>query len=194
MNKSLIIFASLLLKTIMCFATTKMDIRISKNSSKILSVTLNSVEIGEKIKVVNTAGEILFLETINKPGYYTKDLSLSDAPYGLYFVENISSRSVYIEPIMVSKYRASLVTEEEKTYVAPRIEYNDNLLVVSAKNNKRVETFIDIYNSEGVIIYNSNILKTKFVQKKFNTFVLRDEYIRVSVTINGYNFNEKINI
>ena len=188
------LLSAALLATVVANASNKLNVKVASKASKILSISLAEVTSGETILIKDINGEILFSEELEAAHDYNKVFSLSTLPEGLYFIEDNEEGKIQSTPILVTKEDVSLVENAVKTYIAPDITINDNVMNVLINNDNHTDVSISVYNEAGTLLNKSNHNTNTIVLGSFDISKLTYKTLTVSVTEGDYNFTKEIEL
>jgi len=188
------LLSAALLATVVVNASEKLSVKVASNSAKMLSISLTEVTSGEVIHIKDFKGEVLFSEKLKKSAAYTKVFSFSTLPQGLYFVESRDEEKVQVTPVVVSENSVALVEESVKTYLAPEITINGDIMKVLIRNYNNADVSIAVYDELGVLLKETKGNKNTLVFGHYDIKKLTSENITISVTEGDYNFTKEIKL
>ena len=188
------LLSAALLATVVVNASEKLNVKVASKSSKMLSISLTEVEKGEVIYIKDFAGEILFSEKLAKTASYTKVFSFSTLPEGLYFIESKTEEKIQSTPVLVNADSVNLVDASAKTYTAPQVSFNGDVMKVLVRNYNNAPVSIAIYDELGTLISKSTNNTNTLVFGHYNIAKLGSENITVSVTEGDYNFVKEVKL
>ena len=188
------LLSAALLATVVVNASEKLNVKVSLNTSKLLSISLTEVTSGEYIKIKDYNGQVLFSEQLKKSDNYRKLLSFSALPEGLYFIESKEETKIQVTPVLVSPDRVTLVDSSVKTYLAPEITFSGDDMMVLVRNYNNSPVSITVYNESGTLLSETENNTNTLVFKHFNTEELPTQKIIVSVSEGDYNFVKEIKL
>ena len=183
-----------LLATVAANASNKLNVKVTSENSKILSISLEEVTLGETLSIRDNQGVVLFSEELKEAHEYNKVFNFSTLPVGLYFIDDKDEEKIQSTPIVVSETNIALVENSSKTYVAPTITIKDNVMNVFINNEDHSDVSIDVYNQDGLLLNNSNHNTNTIVLGCFDISKLHDDKLIVSVTEGDYSFVEEIEL
>ena len=183
-----------LLATVIVNASEKLNVEVASNTSKLLSISLTEVTSGEYIKIKDYSGQVLFSEQLKKSDNYTKILSFSVLPEGLYFIESKEETKIQVTPVLVSSDRVTLVDSSVKTYLAPEITFTDGEMMILVRNYNNSPVSITVYNESGTLLSETENNSNTLVFKHFNTQDLPTQKIIISVSEGEYSFIKEIKL
>lgn len=182
-----------LLTAVVVNASEKVNVKVAK-ASKMLAIELTKVAQGETLTIKDLRGEILFSEKLNKSDKFSKIFSLSTLPEGLYFVESKETSKVVVTPIIINNEGVALVENAAKTYLAPTIKLEGDILNVKVRNYTNAPVNITIYNEKGLLLTKTKNNTNTLVFGSFNIEELEEKNLTVSVSEGDYNFIEKVKL
>ena len=196
MNKliKLGLLSAALLGTIVANASDKLNVKVASKASKMLSISLTEVVSGEVIYIKDLKGDVLFSEKLEKSANYTKIFSFSTLPTGVYFIESKDSTKVQVTPVVVSADSVTLVDNSTKTFTAPEVTFNGDVMKVLVRNYNNAEVAIAIYDELGVLLNKTKENKNTLVFGHYNIVKLNSTKVIISVTEGDYNFTKEIKL
>ena len=183
-----------LLASVVVNASEKLNVKVASGSSKIISISLTEVTANEIIYVKDFQGEILFSEKLKKSEKYTKVFNFSTLPKGLYFVESKEEEKIEVTPIVINDDSVTLVDKSAKTYLAPKITLNGDIMKVLVRNYNNADVLITIYDESGVLLNETKGNTNTLVFGHYDIAKLNSEIVTVSVTEGDYNFIKEIKL
>jgi len=188
------LLSAALLATVAANASEKLSVKVASKASKMLSISLTEVAKDEIIYIKDFNGEILFSEKLEKSANYTKVFSFSTLPAGLYFVESNASDKIQSTPVVVDNKSVTLVDKSAKTYTAPVITLNENVMKVLVRNYNNAPVSISVYDQLGTLLSKSEDNTNTLVFGHYDTAKLASEVVIISVTEGDYNFIKEIKL
>jgi len=183
-----------LLATVVVNASEKLNVRVASSSSKMLSISLTEVDKGEVVYIKDFRGEVLFFEQLDEADNYTKIFSFSTLPDGLYFVESKTDKKVQSTPIIINKEGVALVGDSAKTFNAPEVTFNGDIMKVLIRNYSNAAVSIAIYDESGILINESDKNTNTLVFGHYDISKLNSESIVISVLEGEYNFVKEVKL
>ena len=99
--------------------------------AKRTTLTLNDVKKGDELLIKNTQGIILYNESIQNSGDYTKGFDLTELPNGDYFFELNKAIKIVIIPFHVSNNIVAFKKEKGTTIFKPYVRNKNNKVYIS---------------------------------------------------------------
>jgi hypothetical protein len=154
-KKSLIILG--LCTSLLGFANDKKE-TFNENDPKVTSMTFKSVKQGSKLTIKDNRGLVLYKESIEKTGKYSKGFDLTSLPNGDYYFELDSELKLVVIPFTVISNEVSFKKEQERTVFKPVIRVKDEIVYMSRPSFDDTPMQIKIFYSEN----NDLIVSEKF--------------------------------
>jgi len=123
-----------LILVVMLMSTLTYSKTVSDGTSKeekVTYVTFENVKIGSILTLKNDIGFIMYSETIQAPGKYTKQFDFTLLPNGTYTFEMESAFEVTVKPLTVSDKKVSFAKNEETVFFKPVVSQKDNMILIS---------------------------------------------------------------
>jgi len=182
-----------LLATVVVNASEKLNVKVAP-ASKMLAIELTEVVDGETISIKDLDGEVLFFEKLSKSSEYSKVFSFSTLPQGLYFVESKEAAKIQVTPVIINESGVAIVENASKTYTAPKVSLDGDILNVKVRNYGKAPVTISIYNELGALLTKTESNTNALVFGSFSTANVEAEKLTVSVTEGDYNFVEEVKL
>ena len=161
------------------------------------SITLK-VKQGNLLFIKDANGIILYRETIEQNGLYTKGFDLSALPNGNYVVELEKDVEIKIMPFEVLETKVIFNKEDESLFFKPVTRVKDDLVFVSkiALDNenlniavyKKAENFTDANYD---LVFEESLKETKNLERIYK--LSREGDYKIVYSTNGRVFTEYIN-
>ncbi len=168
------------------------DLDIKVLDSQNLMVELNSGSQGNVLLIKDKFGKVLFRDSITSSSTYHKTFNLELVPNGIYYL-NLDNES-RIQTTAIAKTNSGLEIEKESRFVfKPSFKIKDKQIRVLLTNPEQKKTFLNIYDSSGILV--GNLYSKELVLKKTLDFsnVPSGKY-RIEIEINGQNFTKVVNL
>jgi hypothetical protein len=127
-KKSLVILG--LCTSLMGYSNT-MDNGVKEKEPKITNLRFESVKHGSVLSIKDQAGLILYKESIDQNGEYSKGFDLNSLPDGEYYFELDSELKFIIVPFTVSVNDITFNEEEKNTIIKPILHVKDEMVYLS---------------------------------------------------------------
>ncbi|WP_055444023.1 hypothetical protein [Lacinutrix himadriensis] len=114
-------------------------------NAKRTTLTLNDVKKGDELLIKNTHGIILYNESIQNSGDYTKGFDLTELPNGDYFFELNKAIKIVIIPFHVSNNIVVFKKEKEVTIFKPYIRNKKNKIYITKLSLDQKPLDIKVY-------------------------------------------------
>ena len=130
------------------------------------SLTIKNVKEGNLLSIVDDNGIILYKETIEKSGVYTKGFDLTALPDGNYFFELEKDLEIKTIPFNVKNSTVVFDKENEITVFKPYTWAKGSRVYISMLDLNLAPLEISIYY-EGESIFSETIENTKIIEKVY---------------------------
>jgi len=130
--------------------------------AKRTTLTLNDVKIGDELLIKNTHGIILYNESIQNPGDYSKGFDLTELPNGDYYFELNKAIKIVIIPFHVSNTIVVFKKEKETTIFKPSVRNKKNKVYISKLSLDQKPLAIKVYY-EGIEGNNFDLIYTETI-------------------------------
>lgn len=128
---------------------------------KVTYVTFENVKAGAVLSLKNDIGFIMYSETIQAPGKYTKQFDFTLLPNGNYTFEMESAFEVTVKPLSVSDKKVVFAKNEESVFFKPVISMKDHLILISQltldKKPLGVKLFYQQKGDDEVLVYSDTL-------------------------------------
>lgn len=126
-KKSLLVLG--LFATMISYANTNPEIR-KEREPKVTSIILEKVKSGSVLTIKDVQGLVLYKESIDKSGDYSKGFDLTTLPNGKYFFELDSELKFRVIPFTVLSNEVVFDKEKEQSIYKPILRTKDDLVYV----------------------------------------------------------------
>ncbi|WP_298497538.1 hypothetical protein [uncultured Algibacter sp.] len=157
-----------LLATVTGFANDAKGI-IKKDARK-TSLIIENVKVGNLLSIKDTNGVVLYKESIDTNGVYTKGFDLTALPDGKYNFELEKDLEINTIPFSVESNIVSINRTEETTYYKPFIKQEDDLVYITKLDLNQEVASINIYsyaNGDYNLSHSEKIEGGKVIEKVF---------------------------
>ncbi|WP_406685406.1 hypothetical protein N1F78_06685 [Seonamhaeicola sp. MEBiC1930] len=150
-----------MLATVMSFAN-----EIDGRDFKVTALTINNVKEGNLLSIKDINGSIIYTETIEQSGSYTKGFDLTELPDGKYFFELIKDIEIKTIPFTVKSNIATFNKEKETIIFKPFVKTDNDLVYITKLAPELEPLKINVYGlySGGA----SELLFTETIKGKEN--------------------------
>ena len=131
---------------------------IKEKDSKVTNMSFKSVEQGSNLTIKDAKGLVLYKESINRTGKYSKGFDLTELPNGDYYFELESELKIVLIPFNVTLSKVNFKKEEENTIFKPVLKVKDEMVYLSRPSFDKTPIAVKIYFSENYDL----ILSEKF--------------------------------
>lgn len=144
------------------FVATMLTI-VTGYANDIKNLELANVKKGHQLTIIDSKGEILYHEAIERNGSYLNKFDLTLLKDGMYSIELDKDFEIIIKPFEVKSNKVLFLNDKETKEFKPVIRVNENQLIISqlSLNNQPLEVKL-YYNDELIhkeILKNQSILK-----------------------------------
>lgn len=158
--------------TVMGYANDK-TFSIKENDANKTVLTLADVKAGNLFKIKDENGIVLYKETIQRKGTYSKGFDLTSLPNGSYFFELEKDMEITTIPFEVKATEVTFKKELSKTFYKPSTHTRDNMIFVNQLSLNEIPLEIEIYYDGGdytqayELIHTETISNTKIIERVF---------------------------
>ena len=188
------LFSVALLAAVVVNASNKLSVKIASENSKLLSVSLTEVMSGESVYIEDVAGTVLFSENLIKADSYSKVFNLSSLPTGVYFIGSKENDKLRITPIVVNNDSVILVKNSTKTYLAPEVTFESDVLRVAIHNQNKEEVSIEVFDESGTLLDSTESNSNALVYGSYDISEIESKTVTISVTEGDYNFTKEFKL
>ena len=131
------------------------------NDSNTTMLTLVNVKKGNQLLIKDAYGVVLYKESIEESGNYTKGFDLTSLPDGDYFFELNKELEIEVSPFIVNSNKVEF--SKEKTIFKPYVRNKENFVFVSHLSLHSKPLKIDLYYYVGghYQLIHSEVVKNK---------------------------------
>lgn len=195
-KKSLLVVA--VLATSLTFADEDKIFSVKSNANK-TTVSINNVEQGELLSIIDENNIVIYKETINTKGLYNKTFDLTDLPNGNYFFELDKALKILTIPFNVNYNKVTFNKDEEVIVYKPTIRLKEELLFVSQLSMRKaplkIEMFYDKDFTGNYELIHSETLKNNTTPEKIFKLSEKEKgRYKIVFTTEGRLFEEKFNL
>ncbi|PQV49442.1 hypothetical protein CLV33_10372 [Jejuia pallidilutea] len=161
-----------IMSTVMGYANEK-SFTITENDAKKTVLTLADVKVGNLFKIKDENGMVLYKETIQRKGTYSKGFDLTSLPDGSYFFELEKDMEISTIPFEVKANEVSFNKELAKTFFKPSTHTRGNMVFINQLSLNEMPLEIEVYYDGGVftesyqLIHNETIANTKNIERVY---------------------------
>lgn len=185
-----------LFATLLSFAN---DASFYTTDAKRTALTLKDVKEGNLLSILDNNGVILYKESIQKTGVYTKGFDLTSLPDGFYLFELEKDFEIEIIPFNVKANNVTFNKEKEEKFFKPFTRVKDDLVLISQLALTEAPLEIKIFFSEhnnpdtSELIYTEKITNTQKIEKIFKLSGLTKGSYKIVCYSEGRKFVKIIN-
>ena len=180
-----------LLAAVAVNASNKLNVEVASDNSKMLSISLEEVVSGETVYIEDYRGQVLYSENLEASKAYNKVFNLSSLPDGMYFIGSKEDEKIQVTPILVEESGVSLVTESTKTYLAPEVTIEEDVLRVMVRNYNNSEVLIEVFDELGTLLNTAELSSNTMVYGSYEISHRVSKTVTVSVTEGEENFTKE---
>lgn len=167
----------------------------AKKGSTVLSLT--NVKKGHELLIKDTNLLVLYRETIQKSGNYSKGFDLTALPDGNYFFELVKDVKIVIIPFVVASNQVTFDKENETIIYKPTVRTIDHKLYVSRLSFEAQPMTVEIYFEEAFtdntsLIFSEDIEKTKIASRIYELSKKKKGDYTIVFKTQGRRFTEHI--
>ena len=148
-------------------------VTVNSPGAKVVNITFSQVSQGEKFSIVNANGNILLEEVLNKAESYVKTINFSPLKEGIYFLETKKEKEVKVTPIFIKSNSVNIATGLTKTYSAPKISTDGNLIHLLVKNFDKSSVSVSISDKNGKYLNTHNSAVNFTIRLIFLTYMIQ---------------------
>ena len=195
-KKSLLIVA--VLATTLTIANEDRTFSVNANAEK-TTVSINDVEEGQQLSIIDQNNIVIYKETINKNGNYNKTFDLTALPNGDYFFELEKTLKVHTIPFTVAYNNVTFNKDKETVVYKPSVRLKSELLFVSQlstrKSPLKIELFFDKdFNGDYELIHTETLENDITLDKVFKLSEKEKGNYKLVFTTEGRVFEEKFDL
>lgn len=180
--------------TLLSFAND-ISIYTLKKDAKKTALVLKNVKKGNLLSIIDNNGAILYKETIEKTGVYTKGFDLTSLPNGDYFFELEKDLQIDIIPFSVTSSVVLFNKDEKKVIYKPYTRVKDGVVYITklALNEEPLKVDIYFLNSvDSQLMHSETIEDTKNIQRAYKLTGLDEGSYKIVLTSEGRTFTKNI--
>ncbi|KAA5827343.1 hypothetical protein FPF71_00415 [Algibacter amylolyticus] len=168
-----------------------------KNEAKRTSLTLLNVKQGNLLSVKDVNGIVLYKESMQKSGNYTKGFDLTALPDGSYVFELDKDMEINTIPFTVKSNIVLFDKEKETTIYKPMFVVKDNVVMLTKLALKEAPCHIKIYflgDHGEELMHAETVENTKTITKAYKLAGLKYGGYKIVCNSDGREFTKAINI
>lgn len=179
--------------TVMGYANDK-TFSIKENDANKTVLTLADVKGGNLFKIKDENGIVVYKETIQRKGTYTKGFDLTSLPNGSYFFELEKDMEITTVPFEVKAAEVTFNKELSKTFYKPSTLIRGNMVLVNqlALNGMplEIEVYYDgaDYSQAYELIHSETISGTKNIERAYEFAEFEAGKYKIVYKTNGREF------
>ncbi len=190
--KSLLLL--MLFASTISFANTN-NLKDKVKEPKVTVVSFKEVRLGSKLSIKDVNGIILYKESIQKSGEYSKGFDLTSLPNGAYVFELDSELKITIVPFNVVSNQVAFKKDEESVIYKPFVRVKDSKVYVSRISYEKSPLTFKIYFEDNYDLILSELFTDKTELRKIYDFSTskKGNYVLVFKS-NGRTFTHTVKI
>ncbi|QCX37497.1 hypothetical protein FF125_03245 [Aureibaculum algae] len=167
---------------------------VTNENDETTSVTLNNVTEGSVLSIKDVDGLILYKETIQVSGDYSKKFDLTSLPDGNYIFELDKDFEIKSIPFNVKRNIVDLNIENKSVVFKPAMVFENGMLRIQKTIlNSEKELSIKIYFENGDLVHSENFNNEKLINKTYDfSKSLKGKY-KVLLSTEDRTFSKEIN-
>ena len=194
MKKSMLLVA--MVATIASYASEP-SINGRKSDIKKTVILLNNVKQGQQLLIKDYADVVLYQETIDRSGLYSKVFDLSVFPSGNYYFEIEKDIEFNIIPFKVSLDEVEIFKEKENNFYKPFVRSKENKIYLSRMSLNlqplKVKIYYDGLNGEE-LIYSENIKNKKIIERIYTLDKSFEGLYKIVILTEGKTFSYNVTL
>jgi len=183
-----------LLATVVVNASNKLSVKVASGNSKMLSISLTEVTLGETVYIEDFKGEVLFSENLLASDKYNKVFNLSSLPTGVYFIGSKEESKMQVTPIVINENNVALIKNSTKTYLAPEVTIEEGVLRVLIGNHNKEKVSIEVYDESGTLLDSTDSNTNALVYGSYEISDIESKTITISVSEGDCNFTKEFKL
>jgi len=186
----------LMIVAMQSYANRKYSLDIYKESTVI---TFNNVKKGHQLVIKDANLLVVYKESIQKSGNYSKGFDLTALPDGDYYVELDKDIQIVIIPFTVASNIVTFKKENETVIYKPTVRLEDNHIFVSRLSMDVAPLNIKLYYTESFqqgreLLFSEEIENTKIVERVFELSKEKRGSYTIIFETQGRTFTERITL
>lgn len=164
-------------------------------------ITLDNVKVGQELFIKDIDGAVIYTESIEVSGSFTKEFDLATLPDGLYFIELNKDVEIKVIPFTVYSYSAELHKEKETTIFKPVVRLKDNFVFIAklslSQEPMEIKLYYDATDSPSggyELLYDENIENTTTIHRVYKLDKNEKGNYKVIFKSEGRTFIEKVKL
>lgn len=177
------------------FANAKATFTNIVNEAGRTSVTFANVKEGDLLSIKDENGIVLYKESIQHTGIYTKGFDLTSLPDGEYLFELDKDVEITIIPFKVSTNGVEFEKELETTIFKPTTRVEGNFVYINKLSLSEAPLDIKVYYGSGNnydLIHSETIENTKLIERVYKLDGLNNGAFKIVYETEGRLFTEVI--
>lgn len=185
-----------LFATLLSFANEGSFYRI-KNDTRKTALTLRDVKEGNLLSIIDNNGVVLYKESIQKSGIYTKGFDLTSLPDGEYLFELEKDIEITTIPFSVKSNEVVFNKNAQTSFFKPFTRVEGDLVLISqlalTKEPLKIEIYFSDYSlSNQELMHSEEIRNVKTIEKVFKLSGIKKGTYKVVCYTQGRRFTKII--
>lgn len=145
------------------------ELRIKDREKSVTSISFENVVQGSSLTIKDKNGLVLYNESIEQSGDYTKGFDLTSLPDGDYFFELNSELKIVVVPFNVGSREVVFDKASEESIYKPVVRSKDNLVYVSRTAIDHTPLSYKIYYADNYdLVHTANFEELEEVKKIYD--------------------------
>ncbi|NJX14123.1 hypothetical protein [Tamlana crocina] len=189
------ILMAIMMTALLSFANEKASFTSIKNDAGRTTVTFVDAKAGNLLSIKDGNGNVLYKESIQKTGVYTKGFDLTSLPDGEYLFELDKEVEISTMPFTVKASEVSFKKELEKTLFKPVTRVKGNLVYITRLTLNKAPMDVEVYsesNGSYELIHSETFKDTENIERMYRLSGLNKVDYKIVFKTEGRVFTETI--
>ncbi|MFL1010681.1 hypothetical protein [Flavisericum labens] len=189
------ILMAIMMTALLSFGKEKASFFSIVNGAERTSVTLINVDQGDLLSIKDENGMVLYKESIQTKGVFTKGFDLTSLPNGEYLFELNKDVEISTIPFKVEASKVSFKKELEKTFFKPMTRIKGNLVFINKLSLEKAPMAIEVYSGihgDYELMYSETIKNTEKIERLFRLTGMNIVDYKIIYRTEGRVFTEMI--
>lgn len=186
---------AIMMTALLSFANEKASFVNIKNDAGRTSVTFINAKAGNLLSIKDENGIVLYKESIQKTGVYTKGFDLTSLPDGEYLFELDKDVEISTIPFTVKAKEVTFKKELEKTLFKPIARVKGNLVYITRLTLNKAPMDVEVYsenNGNYELIHKETFKNTENIERLYRLSGLNKVDYKIVFKTEGRVFTETI--
>ncbi|PIQ27109.1 MAG: hypothetical protein COW63_16755 [Bacteroidetes bacterium CG18_big_fil_WC_8_21_14_2_50_41_14] len=161
-------------------------------SDKVTELTFEKVEKGSTLTLKDKQDEVLYTETMEQTGSYSKGFDLTILPDGVYYFELDTREAIKVLPVQVMGTTVKFVKEGERNISKPKVMVRDAVVYLSKESMDHKSVKIEVYYEGQDLAYSERIKKGQKVNRVYDFSSSRKGNYVIVMRSEGRTFTNKV--